>query len=56
MKAPTPRVAMLLSIGGVLVAGSAAALVNSQVLDDQSERCAGVGDGGEQFPAPPRSA
>ena len=36
MKAPSARVAMLLSIGGVLVAGSAAALVNSQVLDDQS--------------------
>ena len=36
MKAPSARLAMLLSIGGVLVAGSAAALVNSQVLDDQS--------------------
>ena len=36
MKAPSARVAMLLSIGGVLAAGSAAALVNSQVLDDQS--------------------
>ena len=36
MKAPSARLAMLLSIGGVLVAGSAAAVVNSQVLDDQS--------------------
>ena len=36
MKAPSARVAMLLSIGGVLAAGSAAALVNSQVLEDQS--------------------
>jgi hypothetical protein len=36
MKAPNPRVAMLLSIGGVLVAGSAAALVNAKVLDGQS--------------------
>jgi hypothetical protein len=36
MKAPNPRLAMLLSIGGVLLAGSAAALVNSQVLDGQS--------------------
>jgi hypothetical protein len=36
MKAPNPRLAMLLSIGGVLVAGSAAALVNARVLDDQS--------------------
>ena len=36
MKAPSSRVAMLLSIAGVLAAGSAAALVNTQVLDDQS--------------------
>ena len=36
MKAPGARLALLLSIGGVLAAGSAAALVNSRVLDDQS--------------------
>ena len=50
MKTPSARVAMLLSISGVLVAGSAAALVNSQVLDEQSDgwtlrRVESAGDG-----------